>query len=177
MYANDRSRPLSTMRGLLGAAFAAGALACGDGTPEQRLEKASERLADARDDVRELRSDLPELREREEEASQALQNARAALRRADQDVASAEQLVEQRATDVALFRTLQSDMLEASELGRSAIEVRVDDGVVTLSGVASDQSAHQRALEIARATPGVQSVRDQLEVEEGTARAAAAAPR
>lgn len=177
MYANDRFRLLSTMRGLLAGALVAAALACGDSTPDQRLEKASERLAEERDDLRELRGDQAGLREREEKASQALQNARGALRRAEQDVVSAEHLVEQRATDVALFRILQSDMLEASELGRSAIEVRVDDGVVTLTGVASDPSARQRALEIARGTPGVQSVRDQLGVEESTARAEAAAKR
>jgi osmotically-inducible protein OsmY len=175
MSAKHRSRLLTA--GLLGGALAAAALACGDDTPEQRLEQASERLAEAREDVRELRGDLGERREREDEASQALQEARASLRGAEQDVLSAEQLVEQRATDVALFRTLQSAMLESSELDHSAVEVRVADGVVTLAGVAADESARQRALEIARGTPGVESVRDQLEVERNTARAEASATR
>jgi osmotically-inducible protein OsmY len=44
----------------------------------------------------------------------------------------------------------------------STIQVNVDDGVVTLSGVASSDTAHARALDAARATDGVRQIVDHI---------------
>jgi osmotically-inducible protein OsmY len=44
----------------------------------------------------------------------------------------------------------------------STIQVNVDDGVVTLSGVASSDVAHAHALAAARATEGVEQVVDHI---------------
>ena len=145
-------------------ALIAASLACGESPPEQRLESASEQLTEAREEAAAVRERLDRARAREVESSDALREARRALRAAEQDVLSAEQRVARRATDVALFRTLQATMLEAPELRRSAVEVRVDDAVVTLAGTVSDHEAHQRALALARSTAGVRGVRDELDV-------------
>lgn len=45
-----------------------------------------------------------------------------------------------------------------------AIDVDVDDGMVTLTGEVKDQAAHARALEIARSVKGVKGVKDQLKI-------------
>jgi hypothetical protein len=153
----------------IGGVLAAGLLAvlllpaCGDDAPEQRLEAASEALSDARADADQAREQLAE---RERKATEELQEARSALREAESELLSAQQLMERRATDVALFRAVQAAMLDAPQLQTAAVEVRVDDGVVTLAGVVQDAEARQRALELARETAGVRDVRDQLDVVE-----------
>jgi osmotically-inducible protein OsmY len=44
----------------------------------------------------------------------------------------------------------------------SEIEVRVHDGTATLSGIASSDAAHARAILAARRTPGIHDVDDKL---------------
>ena len=44
----------------------------------------------------------------------------------------------------------------------SEFEVSVNDGVVTLSGAASSQEEHARAVDAAKSVPGVRAVRDEI---------------
>lgn len=150
---------------VLCCALVGATLACDSPTSDERLQAASEDLADARDDSVEARERLESARKREAMASENLQEARRGLREAEATVLSAKQRVERRATDEALFRSVQSAVLE---LDRSAVEVRVDDAVVTLTGTVADASTRERAVELARSTAGVREVRDQLEVEAAT---------
>jgi osmotically-inducible protein OsmY len=63
--------------------------------------------------------------------------------------------------DTGLTARTQSHVNQ-SVTPESTIQVNVDDGVVTLSGVASSDTAHARALDAARATEGVRSVVDHI---------------
>jgi hypothetical protein len=63
--------------------------------------------------------------------------------------------------DTTLTARTQSHVNQAVTTD-STIQVNVDDGTVTLSGVASSDAAHARALEAARATEGVRGVVDHI---------------
>ena len=60
-------------------------------------------------------------------------------------------------------------MAERSNLV-NAIKVNVRDGVATLSGKVPSERAEQRALRIARTTPGITSVRDEISVDKSMTR-------
>ena len=140
--------------------------ACGDSaTPEAELEAAGEALEEAREDASGARDTLSEARKRLVAAESELRDARKELRSAKKRVLSAEARLELRATDVALFRGIQTRLLETDSLRQDAVTVRVDGGRVTLEGTVASESARETALQIARATPGVESVRDRLDVE------------
>jgi len=144
-------------------------VACGEGTPEARLSAAGETLTEARDDAQEARSSLEAAKARLTSAESELYEARKAVRRAEKQVLSAEALVDRRASDVALFRRIQSQLLEAESLRQHAVTVQVDNQKVTLDGVVTSEAARQAALEISRSTPGVAEVRNRLDVESDTA--------
>ena len=76
-----------------------------------------------------------------------------------------EERVAARATDVAVFRSVQAGLLAAEELSETAISVDADSGVVRLSGLVSSVAEEAAAVQIARAVPGVESVRSHIEVE------------
>ncbi len=145
--------------GALGLALVASSLlGCGpDQPPEARLEGAGEALEDAR-------GRLEEARERHVVAQQGLREARKQLRQAERAVLSAEQRLSRRATEVALFRAVQKALLEDPALRQEAISARVDGSRVTLEGEVSEAELQARALEVARGTPGVEQVTDDLEV-------------
>jgi hypothetical protein len=63
--------------------------------------------------------------------------------------------------DTAITAQTQSHVNQAVT-SDSTIQVNVDDGIVTLSGVASSDAAHARALNAARATEGVRQVVDHI---------------
>jgi len=68
--------------------------------------------------------------------------------------------------DQRVWQALEDD----PSLKDSSIAVQsVNDGVVLLGGKASSVSAHLRALEVARAVPGVRSVRSEVESPDGLA--------
>src|SRR5690606_19126442 len=133
--------------------------------PEQRLSEAAETLEDARADQTEARDRVAEARERLREAEEAYDQALEELERARQSVLTAQQRVERQATDVALFRAVQSALLHAEVLRGDAVVAAVHDGVVTLRGTVSSEEGKQRAVAIARDTAGVQGVRDALRVQ------------
>lgn len=51
------------------------------------------------------------------------------------------------------------------------VEAKVKEGVATLSGKVPDRDAERRALRIARATPGIMSVRDEIGIDASMTRA------
>jgi osmotically-inducible protein OsmY len=66
--------------------------------------------------------------------------------------------------DGALTAKIKSKMALDDTLKSRGIDVSTDGGVVTLSGAVSSAAEHERALQLARETAGVTSVRDRLRV-------------
>ena len=58
---------------------------------------------------------------------------------------------------------MQSRIKQDARLKGSDIDVRVDAGVVTLTGDVKDLGARARASEVARSVPGVRSVKNELQ--------------
>lgn len=140
-------------------------VACSEPPPEAKLEDAGEDLAEARGATRDARDQLEEVRMRLSEAEDDLRDARRAARAAQDRELTAEERLQRRATDVALFRYVQGGLLELETLAGEAVTVRVDDGVVTLDGSVSNQGSRDAAVALATAAPGVKAVRDHMDLE------------
>ena len=97
-------------------------------------------------------------------AQEELAAAREALREAEAQLSGFEAKVNLSATDVVLFRSVQKRLLDDGALKDVAIAARVDKGVVSLSGTVPDSKIRDRAVEVARATPGVTSVESRLQI-------------
>jgi len=91
---------------------------------------------------------------------------------ARQQLAKSSNRLEQQATDVALFRAVQESLLGNDRLRSSNVVAHVRDGVVTLYGTVPDAQRRDRAVEVARSTPGVSSVESQIVVRGGAEEAA-----
>jgi osmotically-inducible protein OsmY len=156
--------------GAAGAAGIAlvGLLACGEGAPEEQLREAQERLRGTEAQLEESRQEVEAERAELEQCRQELADAKSQLAQARQKRSEAEDRVEEKATDVAIFRIVQSALLEAEELASAAIRADVDGGVVTLRGSVQEASARERAGALARETPGVTRVENQIEVAGGS---------
>ena len=133
-------------------------IGCQPQTPEERLEAAGEALEESEDS-------LESVEQRIEEHEDALAKLRKQRRKLINRVLTLEERVAKRATDVALFRSVQSGLLEAEELSQSAISVDAEDGVVRLSGLVSSQAEEAAAVRIAQSVPGVASVQSRIDVE------------
>jgi hyperosmotically inducible protein len=59
---------------------------------------------------------------------------------------------------------IKSKLAADPEVAASNVDVDTNEGVVTLSGRVENEENRQEALELARETEGVKSVRDMLEV-------------
>jgi osmotically-inducible protein OsmY len=150
------------------AVFAAALLAlvgCGGNGAEEELEEASRGLAKAREAVEEARSEVEERKTEVQAAQDELAEAREALREAEEELSGFEAKVDLNATDAALFRSIQKRLLDDGSLEDVAIAARVDMGVVSLSGTVPEAELRDRAVEIARSTPGVTSVESRIQVE------------
>ena len=66
--------------------------------------------------------------------------------------------------DARLGVRVKTALVNDAELGTRVVEVRVNRGVVTLSGLVGSAAEAERAVELARAIPGVVDVRSQLVV-------------
>jgi hyperosmotically inducible protein len=66
------------------------------------------------------------------------------------------------AKDDDLTKSVKSRISKDTRLKGSDIEVRADNGVVTLTGDAKDLGARARASELARSVPGVKSVKNEI---------------
>ena len=156
----------------MGLGTALVALACGGSDPEADLEQASRAVEEARAQVAQDREAVQARESEAQEAQKRLVDARSALREAESELARRETAVDRSATDDVLFRTVQKRLLEDDDLSNVAIAARVSKGVVTLSGSVPNAKLRDRALEIARATPGVGNVESRIEVQVSAAKEA-----
>ena len=136
---------------------AASLAACDEPPPEERLEAVGEaldtssaQLADLKAQIRNTETLLEGLRDRRREVRDR--------------VRTLEERLEIEATDVAIFRAVQSELLASDDLAETAIAVDVDEGAVTLRGTVDSTPELSLALDIARAVDGVASVASLLRV-------------
>ena len=64
--------------------------------------------------------------------------------------------------DAGITAAIKTKMLADSTVSGLKIDIDTTDGVVTLKGDVASAAEHKRAIEIAKATDGVKSVKDQL---------------
>ena len=147
------------------AALALLGAGCGGEDPEAQLRAAGEQLEEARGRVVALREKVESRAADAEKAKQELGTAREKLREAELALAKIEASIDRSATDDVLFRAVQSRLLEADALEKVAIRATVSKGVVTLSGSVPNAKLRDRAVEIAKQTPGVEEVESRIEVQ------------
>jgi septal ring factor EnvC (AmiA/AmiB activator) len=127
---------------------------CGDEAPEKRLSETRHDLLEVREKIESLEANVSRKRETVERAEDALSEARERLARAESDLSRVRARLDARATRVALFRAVQSALLEREALEDYAIRVEVADDQLILRGEVDEQAAADRALEVARAVVG-----------------------
>jgi len=144
---------------------------CDESEPEEKLEEAAEQLHDAREarneqqeQISEIHDELNDKQAEIREAEKELAQAREQLTEAQQRLQEARQRLDSRATDVALFRRIQSSLLNDEELTQAAVSVSVEDRVVTLNGTVTGDGELERAIEIASSAPGVARVKSEIDV-------------
>jgi hyperosmotically inducible protein len=64
--------------------------------------------------------------------------------------------------DSAVTREIEAQYRADKTLGHADISVSTNEGVVTLAGVIPSEAARQRAIDIAKKSPGARSVEDKL---------------
>ena len=116
----------------------------------EALDTSSAQLADLKAQIRNTETLLEGLRDRRREVRDR--------------VRTLEERLEIEATDVAIFRAVQSELLASDDLAETAIAVDVDEGAVTLRGTVDSTPELSLALDIARAVDGVASVASLLRV-------------
>lgn len=67
-------------------------------------------------------------------------------------------------SDDALAVVIKSRLVRDAEVAAEGIRVRLDQGIITLSGTVRSEEQRRRAIQIARQAGGVQDVRDELVV-------------
>lgn len=141
--------------------FGATLSGCGKSTPEERLEAVGEDLSDSTSELESLNAQI-------EETEKKLAGLRDVRRDVRDRMRTLEQRLEARATDVAIFRAVQSALLADAVLSESAIGVSVDDGRVALTGVVRSDEEARRAVAIAMQTTGVNNVTSKIRVDDPT---------
>ncbi len=139
--------------------------ACGGDDREARFQAAAQQLSEARLEVESARAVVDEKQARVAALQPELDAALAVLRRAEERMAAAEAAVDLDATDEILFRAVQKRLLEAEDLEKVAIAARVEQGVVYLSGRVPDADLRNRAIDVARETPGIARVESRIDLE------------
>lgn len=139
---------------LLAALMLAG---CDKPPPEEKLGAAGRALGDAA-------SELTDLNTRIEQTEIMLDELRAERRKQRDKVRTLEERLEARATDVAIFRAVQSTLLRDEQLQEVAVAVDVEDRVVALSGVVRTEEEARRAVELSQQVAGVASVDSRIRV-------------
>jgi osmotically-inducible protein OsmY len=130
---------------------------CDEPPPESQLRSAGDKLTDTAENLEDVQREIDQLENRLQE----MRRLQRELRAKEQ---SLQERVETRATDTALFRSVQSGLLDADELQDSAISVTAESGRITLNGTVSSEEQAEHARRIAGSVPGVASVRSQLRV-------------
>lgn len=147
---------------LLAVALSASTLGCGEVDPEEALEAASTELDGARKEFADSDAAVREIRTQLREFEDQLADAERVRREAQRHVNEAEALVTELASDDVLFRAVQRRLLEDSSLADAAVTAHVASRVVTLRGEVASVQLHDRAVEIAKAAPGVSRVVSEL---------------
>ena len=137
---------------------------CGGESQEQALEEATAAVVANREAVQQALETVEAKQRAVDEAQKELQAAKEELKAREQELYQAESEVGQKATDATLFRSVQRRILDDEELDDLAIAVQVTKGVVTLLGTVPDEDHRARAEEVARETPGVVTIRNQIAV-------------
>lgn len=153
---NAQLRKISPL--LIAVVTMATAAACGGETPEARLSDAGDKVEEAEETLESLEAQI-------DEHEAALDQLRDRRRSTKDRLQTLEQRLEERATDVALFRAVQSALLEAPGLKETAINVLVEDTAVTLVGTVPSAEQRTQALDIARSVPGVGEVASRLRID------------
>ncbi|NNL64902.1 MAG: BON domain-containing protein [Myxococcales bacterium] len=149
----------------IASAAALGLAACGgDEAPEERLADAEQAVQEAVRETKLAHHDVERLRARVDTRESELAQAERELARAQAELLAATERAEERVGDVALFRTLQREMLEDERLETAAVRVSVEGRRVTLQGEVDSKAQAERALEIARSGFGVAGVTNELRV-------------
>ncbi len=166
----------------IAAVLALGLVACSE-TREEKFEKALRGAEAAQKVVESARKEVETELAKYEKASAAaesaekrLSKARAQLDSAESSAAKARAEVAKWADDATVFRTVQRRLLEEKSLGEAAVSARVQGGVAYLEGRVPNEKARERAIQIARETPGVLDVQSQIGVGSVTATTPSIAP-
>ena len=91
-------------------------------------------------------------------------DAAAAARQAGKQATGAAKAAGRKITDGWITSKIYAQFLTEDALADSDVDVDVTKGVVTLTGTVRSDTGRQRAIAIAKATDGVQSVKDSLKV-------------
>jgi osmotically-inducible protein OsmY len=137
---------------------------CGGDSQEQALEEATAEVGAKREAVAEARKEVEARQQAVDDARKELEEAKSELRVREQELRESESRVDLTATDATLFRSVQRRLLDDEELEDLAISVQVEKGVVTLTGTVSDEEDRAHAEEVARETPGVVTIENQIAV-------------
>ncbi len=132
--------------------------ACDKPAPEERLVDAGRELADSTNRLEELSSEINNHETRLSELREERRKLRSRL-------TTLEERLEQRATDLAIFRAVQSALLADPSLETTLVAANVEDRVVTLTGLVNASTEQATATRIARETPGVESVVSRIVVD------------
>lgn len=148
------------------AALGPGAGGCGDDAPEERLAEAQQAVNRAEAETKQAEREVERLRSRVASREAEVERAERALAESQEALREAAARVEERATDVALFRAVQTRLLEDDTLEPYAVSASVEDGVVTLHGAVETYDEADHAARIARETFGVIGIRNRLRIAE-----------
>ncbi len=165
MSRNRNGQARAHARACLGSLLLAGVLATGCGDSEEaRVAALSKELGSLRENLAETRASVAEREATAKTAQDSLAAARGEQRDSERRIAEVEKEIGTHATDPTLFRMVQTQLLDDDDLEDVAISARVERGVVTLTGVVSDEKLKERALKLAEGVPGVVSVQDRIQV-------------
>ena len=140
---------------LVAAAMLAG---CGKPAPETQLVAAGEALGEAT-------TELSDLNTRIDRTEALLDELRAERRKQRDTVRTLEQRLEARATDVAIFRAVQTMLLNDEQLQEVAITVDVEDKAVTRGGVVRTMEEAALAVNLSKQVAGVARVASRIRVD------------
>jgi osmotically-inducible protein OsmY len=169
---------------LIGAVVLAIALVAGcSESREEKFEKAMRAAESAQKTVVSARKEVETELAKYEKASAAaeaaekkLTKARSQLESAESSAAKARAEVAKWADDATVFRTVQRRLLEERSLRDAAVSARVQGGVAYLEGHVANASQRDRAIQVARETPGILDVQSQITVGSAAAAAPSVAP-
>lgn len=126
---------------------------------------ASEAVAEAEQALAAAQREVAARKDAVGAAQQAVAEAEKRAAVAEQLVAEAKQAAAV-GSDATVFRTVQSRLLEDDALAAVGISARVTNGAVTLWGRVPTKELRDRAVAIARETPGVRAVENEIEVDD-----------